>query len=246
MSDAPSHPRQVPAHVAIIMDGNGRWAALRGVPRAEGHRQGVEAIRRTVQSARDLGIRNLTVFGFSTENWKRPAGEVSALFGLLRRYVAADLEKLAAEGVRIRILGSREGLPADIVKIIEDVEARTAENGAYGLNIAFNYGGRDEIVRAAAALARDAADGKLDPETVDEAAFAARLDTDGLPEPDLLIRTSGEMRISNFLLWQLAYAELVFLDVLWPDFGEEHLRQAIETYRGRERRFGGVSRSDAA
>ncbi len=245
---APETPelRQIPGHVAIIMDGNGRWAAMRGVPRAEGHRQGVEAVRRTVQAARNLGVRRLTLFGFSTENWKRPAGEIDALFALLKRFVAADLERLAAENVRIRIIGSRTGLPDDILQIVSQAEARTASNTGYDLCVAFNYGGRDEIVRAAASLAKDAAAGVIDPGVIGEAAFAARLDTHGLPDPDLLIRTSGEMRLSNFLLWQLAYAELVFSDVLWPDFGERHLAQAIEIYRGRERRFGGLSRSDAA
>ena len=239
-------PRPVPGHVAIIMDGNGRWAAARGASRAEGHKQGVEAVRRTVQAAQRLGVRRLTLFGFSTENWKRPALEIEALFALLRRYVAADLEKLAGENVRIRILGSREGLPNDLARIIERVERRTEANTDYDLNIAFNYGGRDEIVRAASTLARAAATGEIDPASIDEAAFAARLDTRDIPDPDLLIRTSGEMRISNFLLWQLAYAELVFLDVLWPEFGEAHLAQAIEIYRARERRFGGLSQSDAA
>ena len=239
-------PRAVPRHVAIIMDGNGRWAAARGVSRAEGHRHGVEAVRRTVRAARDLGIQHLTLFGFSTENWKRPAGEVDALFSLLRRFVEADLEALAKENVRIRIAGSREGLPDDLLRIIERVESRTADNTGPNLCIAFNYGGRDEIVRAARALARDAASGVLSPDSIDETAFAQRLDTYGLPDPDLLIRTSNEIRISNFLLWQIAYTELVFLDVLWPDFDEQRLAEAIEIYRRRERRFGGLSRSDAA
>jgi undecaprenyl diphosphate synthase len=246
MATEPAQPRAVPRHVAIIMDGNGRWAAARGAGRAEGHRQGVEAVRRTARAARDLGVQHLTLFGFSTENWKRPAAEVDALFALLRLYVSADLDRLAAENVRIRILGSRQGLPADLARIIDRVEARTAANDGHFLNIAFNYGGRDEIVRAAAALARDAAAGLIDPDAIDCEAFAQRLDTHGLPDPDLLIRTSGEMRISNFLLWQLAYAELVFLDVLWPEFGETHLAEAIDIYRSRNRRFGGLSRSDAA
>mgnify|MGYP002084949616 FL=1 len=221
------------------MDGNGRWAKQRGRPRTFGHAEGVEALRRTVEAAGELGVRHLTVFGFSTENWRRPAEEVSALFDLLRLYVARDLDRLVADGVRVRVIGSRDGLQADIAAIIEDAEARTAANSMLHLTIAFNYGGQDEIVRAARRLAKDAPAGKLDPAIIDAACFASYLDTADLPAPDLLIRTSGEQRLSNFMLWQAAYAELVFVDVLWPDFGKEALAQAIEEYRGRERRFGG-------
>jgi undecaprenyl diphosphate synthase len=233
--------RVPPRHVAIIMDGNGRWAKARGRPRAFGHREGVEAVRRAVRAAGDLGIRHLTLFGFSTENWTRPAEEIDALFDLLRRFVDTDLEKLAAEGVRIRVIGRREGLSDDIAGIIERAEARTRANDRFHLTIAFNYGGRDELARAARRLAARVAAGEMDPDDVDEAAFADALDTAGLPDPDLLIRTSGEKRLSNFLLWQAAYAELVFLDVLWPDFGAHHLTEAVEVFHARERRYGGVS-----
>ncbi|PWE17243.1 di-trans,poly-cis-decaprenylcistransferase [Marinicauda salina] len=229
--------RAPPRHVAIIMDGNGRWAAARGKPRAFGHRQGVEAVRGAVRAAGDLGLTHLTLFGFSTENWRRPAEEVDALFALLKRFVAADLDRLVAEGVRVRVIGRREGLSADILDIIRDAESRTAENTRFNLTIAFNYGGRDEIVRAAV---RAAADGG-DLADLDEDGFAAHLDTASLPDPDMLIRTSGERRLSNFMLWQAAYAELIFMDVLWPDFSREHLEAAIEDYRGRERRYGGLS-----
>ena len=236
---APAPSPVPPQHIAIIMDGNGRWAKQRGRPRTFGHAEGVEALRRTVEAAGELGVRHLTVFGFSTENWRRPAEEVSALFDLLRLYVARDLDRLVADGVRVRVIGSRDGLQADIAAIIEDAEARTAANSMLHLTIAFNYGGQDEIVRAARRLAKDAAAGKLDPAIIDAACFASYLDTADLPAPDLLIRTSGEQRLSNFMLWQAAYAELVFVDVLWPDFGKAALAQAIEEYRNRERRFGG-------
>ncbi len=232
-------PAPPPQHVAIIMDGNGRWAKQRGRPRTFGHAEGVEALRRTVEAAGELGVRYLTVFGFSTENWRRPAEEVSALFDLLRLYVARDLDRLVEDGVRVRVIGSRVGLQSDIAAIIADAETRTAANSTLHLTIAFNYGGQDEIARAARRLAEDTAAGKLDPASIDAACFAAYLDTADLPAPDLLIRTSGEQRLSNFMLWQAAYAELVFVDVLWPDFGKQALAQAIEEYRGRERRFGG-------
>ncbi|MEL7231829.1 MAG: isoprenyl transferase [Pseudomonadota bacterium] len=230
----------VPRHVAIIMDGNGRWASSRGLPRAVGHERGVEALRRTVEAAQGLGLRTLTVFSFSTENWRRPASEVSALFGLLKSYVKRDLDRLAREGVRVRVLGTRHGLPGDIAELVERAEARTAQNTAFNLCIAFNYGGREEIVRAAQAAAQAAKDGRLDPDALDEASFGGFLDTSGLSDPDLLIRTSGESRLSNFLIWQCAYAELIFMDVLWPDFGAAELREAIEIYAARERRFGGL------
>ena len=227
-------------HVAIIMDGNGRWAQQRGRPRAYGHSKGVEAVREAVRAAGNLGVRYLTLFGFSTENWRRPSDEVDALFDLMKRFVDADLEKLNKEGVNIRIAGRREGLSPDLLAIIERAEARTADNDRCFLTIAFNYGGRDEIVRAARRLARDVADGKCDPEAVDEAAFAAYLDTAGMPDPDLVIRTSGEHRTSNFLIWQAAYAELIFLDVLWPDFSAQHFKTALDQFASRQRRFGGV------
>ena len=228
--------KPAPRHVAIIMDGNGRWARARGRPRAFGHRAGVEAVRRTVRAAGDAGVEALTLFSFSTENWRRPIEEVDALFDLLRRYVDTDLEKLHAEGVRIRMIGRREGLAADLRAIIDRAEARTAGNDRFDLVIAFNYGGRDELLRAA----RRAADRAGGLDGLSEAEFARCLDTAGLADPDLVIRTSGEYRISNFLLWQAAYAELYFTDVLWPDFGAEALHAALSEYARRERRYGAV------
>lgn len=227
-------------HVAIIMDGNGRWATARHLPRTAGHERGVEALRRTVEAAGDLGIRYLTVFSFSTENWRRPAAEVSTLFSLLKTYVQLDLARLKREGVRIRVIGERGGLPPDIASLVAMAEAETRDNTRFNLTIAFNYGSRDEIIRAASAFARDVADGKCSPD-INEPGFARYLDTSGLPDPDLMIRTSGEYRISNFLLWQAAYAELLFLDVLWPDFGRAHLEEALRRYAERERRYGAVS-----
>ena len=229
-------PSLVPRHVAIIMDGNGRWAKARGRPRAFGHSAGVEAVRTVVRAAGDAGVKALTLFSVSTENWRRPVEEVDALFNLLRRYVDTDLDKLAAEGVRIRMIGRREGLAEDLRAIIDRAEARTAQNTRFDLVIAFNYGGRDEMLRAARRAA--ARPGGLD--SMDEAGFSACLDTGGLPDPDLVIRTSGEHRISNFLLWQAAYAELYFTDVLWPDFGADELRAALHEYACRERRYGAV------
>ena len=226
-----------PQHVAIIMDGNGRWAASRGRPRAFGHRKGVEAVREAVRNAGELGVRYLTLFSFSTENWNRPAAEVEALFELLRRFVAADLDRLHAEGVRVRILGRREGLGEELLKLIGSVERQTAGNDRFFLNIAFNYGGRDEIIRAAR-LAAEAHGGDLS--RVSEADFARYLDTADLPDPDLVIRTSGEHRISNFLLWQAAYAEFVFMDRLWPDFDKAAFEQALSEFASRDRRYGGV------
>jgi len=231
----------LPKHIAIIMDGNGRWAKSRGLPRAAGHERGVEALRRTVEAAGKMGIEYLTLFSFSTENWRRPAEEVNALFGLLRAYVKRDLARLKAEGVRVRIIGSRENVPEDILELIGKAERDTANNSGGNLTIAFNYGGREEIVRAARKLAQDVANGALKPDDIDADLFAGALDTSVLPDPDLLIRTSGEARISNFLLWQIAYAELVILDVLWPDFNAEHLAVAIAAYQKRDRRFGALT-----
>ncbi|MGX6648027.1 polyprenyl diphosphate synthase [Maricaulaceae bacterium MS644] len=228
----------IPRHVAVIMDGNGRWAAKRGRPRAFGHREGVEAVRRTVRAAGDMGVTHLTLFSFSTENWRRPVDEIDALFDLLRRYVEADLERLTGEGVRIRVIGRREGLSRELLNIVERAETRTAHNDAFHLTIAFNYGGRDELVRAARRAA-EALDGDLS--GLDEAGLARFLDTDGLPDPDLVIRTSGERRISNFLLWQAAYAEFVFVDTLWPDFDGAAFAEAVSVYAGRQRRYGGLA-----
>lgn len=228
----------MPAHIAIIMDGNGRWAKQRMRPRSFGHHQGVEALKRTVTAANDLGVRYLTVFGFSTENWRRPPDEVSALLDLLRLYVGRDLDQLVRDGVRIRIIGERAGLAPDILEIIERAEMRSASNEKLELTIAFNYGAQDEIARAARRIAEDAVAGKIAPGAVNADVFARYLDTAELPEPDLVIRPSGEFRLSNFLLWQAAYAELVFLDVLWPDFDKSALERAIDEFRRRDRRFG--------
>ena len=250
MTSAPSASRtgeggpeagNFPDHVAIIMDGNGRWAKARGMPRALGHERGVEALRRTVEGAQEIGLKNLTVYSFSTENWRRPVSEVNALFGLLKAYVKRDLNRLAAEGVRVRFLGTRQGLPDDIRDLVDRAEARTAQNNAFNLCIAFNYGGREEVVRAARKMWADLAGAGVGDEDVTEEKFATYLDTYGIPDPDILIRTSGEFRLSNFLVWQAAYAELVFMDVLWPDFDKKHLLEAIEIFRTRERRFGGLA-----
>ena len=234
-----------PQHIAIIMDGNGRWAGARGRPRAFGHKAGVEAVRRTVRAAGELGVKHLTLFSFSTENWRRPPAEVSALMDLLKAYVDTDLEKLHAEGVRVHIIGGREGLSAGILEIIERAEVRTVENDDLHLYIAFNYGGRDEIARAAKRIAERVARGEVSPHEVDESLVADHLDTSGVPDPELIIRTSGEQRISNFLVWQGAYAEFVFTDTLWPDFDKAALAQAVETFSARERRFGDVTARNA-
>lgn len=225
-------------HVAIIMDGNGRWAKARGVSRLIGHQHGVEAARTAVEVAKELGLTHLTLYSFSTENWSRPDWEVTHLMGLLRQFFDKDLKKLAREGIRVRIIGDRVALPPDIRAMVEDAETRTAHNPGATLQIAFNYGGRDEIVRAVGRLAEAVKAGEIAPAAIDEAALAGALDTSGAPDPDLIIRTSGEQRISNFLLWQAAYAEFVFLDCFWPDFDRAQFLAAVETYRGRTRRFG--------
>jgi len=222
------------------MDGNGRWAEARGLPRTAGHERGVEALRRTVEAAGDLGIRYMTVFSFSTENWRRPAAEVSTLFALLKAYVQRDLSRLKQDGVRVRVIGQREGLPPDIAELVDRAERETESNSKFHLTIAFNYGARNEILRAAAAYARALAAGEVSGDLNDKG-FEQFLDTRDLPDPDLVIRTSGEYRISNFLLWQAAYAELLFVDVLWPDFNKSHLESAISRYHERERRFGAVA-----
>jgi undecaprenyl diphosphate synthase len=233
-----------PLHVAIIMDGNGRWAKRRGLPRNFGHREGVKALKRTVEGAADCGVNILTVFGFSTENWRRPVAEVSELMNLLKAYVESDLERLAREGVRVRVLGRRTGLRPDILAIIERAEARTKDNDRFELQVAFNYGGRADIVDAARRFAEAVERGEASPGDLDEDRFEAELSTAPAPPPDLIIRTSGEHRISNFLLWESAYAELVFQEVLWPDYGPEHLKAAIAEFRSRERRYGGVAADD--
>ena len=228
-----------PAHVAIIMDGNGRWAKARGLPRVAGHKAGVEALRRTVRAAPGQGIRWLTLYAFSSENWSRPQEEVSDLLGLLKIFIRRDLAELHRNGVRVRVIGDKQTLKSDIRALLEEAETLTAGNAALRLNIAFNYGGRDEIVRAARALAEQARAGALSPERIDAELFAAHLDTAGIPDPELVIRTSGEQRLSNFLLWQSAYSEFVFLPCLWPDFTAEHLAEALRLYADRDRRFGG-------
>jgi len=233
-------PARLPAHVAVIMDGNGRWAKQRNLPRVMGHREGVEALKRTLRLCSDWGIGALTTYAFSTENWNRPGEEVSFLMTLFERVLARELEALEREQVRIRFLGDLEQLPAGLQRLIEAATARTAANTGIHFNVCTNYGGRRELVQAARQLAAQVATGTLDPEAIDEAAFAAQLQTAGEVDPDLLIRTSGEYRISNFLLWQLAYAEIHITDVLWPDFDEAALVRALQDYQSRQRRFGAV------
>ena len=244
MSTAPlpanADPTPGPNHVAIIMDGNGRWAKARGLPRVAGHRRGADAVRRVVRGAGELGIPVLTLFAFSTENWTRPADEVNDLMGLLRHYLRNELDELRRNGARLRVIGNREGLASDIVRDISDAESLTRGNSRIDVNICINYGARAEILQAIRSLARQVAGGELTADRIDEDRFESELLTSGVPDPDLLIRTSGEQRISNFMLWQCAYAELVFVDTLWPDFGKEHLEQAIAEFRRRERRYGGV------
>jgi undecaprenyl diphosphate synthase len=234
-----------PAHVAIIMDGNGRWAKARGLPRLAGHRAGVEALRKTVRAAPELGVSYLTVYAFSSENWSRPKSEVSDLMGLLKLFIRRDLAELHQSGVRIRIIGDRAGLQPDILALLEEAETLTAANQALTLVIAFNYGGRDEIVRAARKLALAATSGEIAVEAITAEQLAASLDTADIPDPELVIRTSGELRLSNFLLWQAAYAELVFLPCYWPDFSREHFTDALRAFAGRERRFGGLAPREA-
>jgi undecaprenyl diphosphate synthase len=233
-------PMGVPSHVAIIMDGNGRWAKSRGLPRTMGHKAGVNALRETVRNAADLGISYLTLYAFSSENWSRPASEVSDLMGLLKLFIRRDLAELHHSNVRVRIIGERQGLPADIRRLLDESEKLTRNNSKLTLVIAFNYGSRDEIVRAAKKLCVDIQAGRVTIDSIDADALSAQLDTAGMPDPDLLIRTSGEMRLSNFLLWQTAYTEFVFLPCLWPDFDRAQFADAIETFAKRQRRFGGA------
>jgi undecaprenyl diphosphate synthase len=230
----------LPRHVAIIMDGNGRWAKARRLPRAAGHRRGVEAVRRIVRKAGELGIEVLTLYAFSSENWRRPVEEVSDLMGLLRHFIRADLNEIAEAGVRIRVIGDYRAFQDDVVKLIDGAIERTVGNTGMTLVIALNYGSHNEIARAAQALAERARGGEIEPAAITADAIAAELDTADIPPVDLLIRTSGERRLSNFLLWQAAYAELLFVDTLWPDFGEAELVQALDDFARRERRFGGL------
>ena len=234
-------PDQAPAHVAVIMDGNGRWAKARGLPRIAGHKRGAEAVRRTITAAAELGVRYLTLYGFSSENWKRPADEVDDLMGLLRHYLRGELAELHRNGVRLRVIGDRQRLAQDIVQLIEQAEATTRDNSGLNLLIALSYGARAEITTAARALAARAARGELDPAAIDEDAVTGALWTAGVPDVDLMIRTSGEKRLSNFLLWQSAYAELVFVDTLWPDFGKDDLAAALDEFQRRDRRYGAAS-----
>jgi undecaprenyl diphosphate synthase len=238
--DAAAACLRLPRHVGIIMDGNGRWAKHHGLPRGEGHRRGVEALRRAVRFSARRGIHFLTLFSFSSENWSRPRDEVQGLFNLLRIFIRSDLAELHGSGVRIRVIGEREALPADIRSLIEEAELTTAGNSGLQLLVAFNYGGREEIVRAARRLAERVARGEIAPEAISEALIAGALDTAGIPDPDVILRTSGEKRISNFLLWQGAYSELIFLPVLWPDFGDREFETALDEYAARDRRYGGV------
>ncbi|QIE56084.1 di-trans,poly-cis-decaprenylcistransferase [Pikeienuella piscinae] len=241
LDETPERPAKRARHVAIIMDGNGRWATRRGLPRLAGHRKGADAVRSVVEACPDLGVEVLTLYAFSTENWKRSVEEIAGLMNLFRRYMRREAAELSRRGARVVFIGDREGLAPDIRELMAGLEAQTASNDRLTLVIAINYGGRAEIAAAARRLAKRAAAGEIEPEAVDEAALDAALDTGGLPDPDLLIRTSGEQRISNFLLWQCAYAEFMFVDELWPDFGREALARALAAYGARERRFGAVA-----
>ncbi|MDK4733781.1 MULTISPECIES: isoprenyl transferase [unclassified Rhizobium] len=236
----------VPEHVAIIMDGNGRWAKQRGLPRTMGHRKGVEAVRETVRAAGAAGIKYLTLFAFSSENWRRPEAEVSDLLGLLKAFIRRDLAELHRQNVRIKVIGDRHSLRSDILSLLLEAEETTRDNTALTLVIAFNYGSRDEISRAVVSLARDVESGHLRAQDITPALINGRLDTAGIPDPDLIIRTSGEERLSNFLLWQAAYSEFIFVPEYWPDFSPEIFRSALEKFASRDRRFGGLSSQAAA
>jgi len=243
MEKTPTEPSTAPEklHVAIIMDGNGRWAKGRGLPRPMGHRAGIEAVRRTIAAAGKANVGYLTLYSFSAENWRRPAAEIGELMSLLRFYLRSELANLHKENIRVRIIGERKKLPTDIVELIEHAEDLTQDNRALVLTLALNYGGRQEITAAARGLAKAVERGQLQADAIDEHVLQSFLFTGGMPDPDLVIRTSGEKRISNFLLWQSAYAEYVFMDVLWPDFDEPHLLQAIDEYRQRDRRYGATA-----
>jgi undecaprenyl diphosphate synthase len=233
----------IPHHIAIIMDGNGRWARKRGLPRTLGHRHGAEAVRRCVTAAMELGISYLTLFGFSSENWSRPVTEIEDLMGLLRRYLQGEIAELHKNGVRLRVVGDRQRLPRDIVTLITDAETLTRDGANLNLTIALSYGGRQEIVAAARRLAEAAVAGQISVSDIDEDCFAAELLTLGIPDPDLLLRTSGEQRISNFMLWQTAYSELMFVEKNWPDFSKDDLAAAVEEYQRRDRRYGATAKS---
>lgn len=230
--------QSVPRHVAIIMDGNGRWARARGMARTYGHKRGIEAVRRTVEAAGELGIRCLTLFAFSTENWRRPGDEIAELIRLLRFYLRSEIAQLHENGIRLQVIGDRGRFPSDIVALLDHAETLTSTNDALHLTIALNYGARQEIVAAVRRLTERALAGQVDADEIDEATVSEHLATHGLPDPDLIIRTSGEQRLSNFLLWQAAYSELIFVDKMWPEFGRSDLEQAIADYVRRDRRFG--------
>jgi undecaprenyl diphosphate synthase len=243
MSTAETQPQTIPGgprHVAIIMDGNGRWATQRGRPRLFGHHAGAKRVREIVECCPDVGVEYLTIFAFSTENWKRTQVEVAGLMSLFRRYISKEMRSLSDYGARVRFIGDRDRLDDKLIKLMGELEAHTAHNTRINLTIALNYGGRDEVARATHRLAQDVASGKLDPDSVDEETLPRYLDTHVLPDPDLVIRTSGEARISNFLLWQSAYAEYEFIDTLWPDFTREEFARLCAAYGGRDRRFGAV------
>ena len=237
---APSPTHCIPRHVAIIMDGNGRWATARGQPRASGHRQGVEALRRTVRAAGEIGIEYLTLYSFSSENWSRPAAEVRFLLELLKRFIRTDVAELHRANVRIIVIGERDGLEPGLLSLIDEAESLTRENTALKLVIAFNYGSRQEITRAARAIAIKVAEGKIDPADINQAVIGNHLDTAAMPDPDLLIRSGGEQRLSNYLLWQCAYTEFVFVPEYWPDFSREILERCIAEFQMRDRRYGGL------
>lgn len=241
METAPSRQAQAapPRHIAIIMDGNGRWAVSRGLPRVAGHQRGADAVRATVRACGELGVGYLTLYAFSSENWKRPANEVQDLMGLLRLYLKRELKDLVANGVRLRVIGERDALDSEIQELIAEAEDVTRDKTGLQLAVALNYGGRNEIISAVRKIAQEVSDGQMAADAITAGVFEAHLQTDGIPDPDLLIRTSGEHRLSNFLLWQSAYTELVFTPVLWPDFGREELEQSIQEYHRRDRRYGG-------
>jgi undecaprenyl diphosphate synthase len=240
-----NRPPAVPRHVAIIMDGNGRWAAHRGLPRSAGHKAGVDALRRAVKAAADFGIEYLTIYSFSSENWSRPAAEVSFLLDLLRRFIRQDVAELHRSGVKITVVGSRADLEPGIVSLLDDAERLTRENSKLNLVVAFNYGSRQEIARAMVAIARKIENGEIVAANISPELISLNLDTAGIPDPDLLIRTGGEQRISNFLLWQCAYTEFVFVDEFWPDFSHEIFAKALDEFRLRDRRFGGIEAQTA-
>lgn len=239
-------PKEPLQHVAIIMDGNGRWARKRGLPRTAGHKRGVETVKQTVATAREMGLPYLTLFSFSSENWSRPKTEVDELMRLMKSFLKREQQQLIEGNVRVRVIGAPLSASSDMSEVIRDIEEKTEENTGLQLTVAFNYGGRDEITRASKRLAEQVATGEISPEEITEQTFSEALDTSAIPDPDVLIRTSGEYRISNFLLWQLAYAEFVFLDCNWPDFTPKRFEEAIAAYYARERRFGNVTARSTA